>query len=210
MNNRQNIKSLMKKKIIMKRRFSADGVMHIYQRTVSGFNLFYTLEDFIVYYTIASVKAAKYGIRLIGLSLMIDHIHMLLRTGSKKQMSDYVSACSSLYVREFNSFIGRRGRLFEQSFGSAVKTEAKKIRSAIAYLFNNPVEKLLCKMAEDYRWNFLAYYNDRLPFSTLPSRTSRKLKRSMNIVDESFRRGCHLRYALLEVIMKDLDHEEKQ
>lgn len=197
-------------RIAMKRRFSADGVMHIYQRTKSGFNLFYTLEDFLVYYTIASVKAPTYRVRLMGLCLMIDHVHMLLRTENRTQMSDYISVCSSVYAREFNAFTGRKGELFESAFGSAVKTEAKKIRSAIAYLFNNPVEKLLCLRAEDYRWNFLAYYTERFPFSSVPAKTSRKLKRSMNIVDDSFKRGQYIKYQLVEVIMKNLNTEEKQ
>ena len=67
----------------MKRKFSAEGVMHAYQRTVSGFNLFYTLEDFIVYYTIVAVEAKKFRIRFMGLCMMIDHIHMLLRAGKR-------------------------------------------------------------------------------------------------------------------------------
>ena len=41
----------------MRRKFSADGVMHIYQRTISGFNLFYSVEDFLVLYTIVAVQA---------------------------------------------------------------------------------------------------------------------------------------------------------
>ena len=193
----------------MKRKFSAEGVMHAYQRTVSGFNLFYTLEDFIVYYTIVAVEAKKFRIRLMGLCMMIDHIHMLLRAGKRTDMSNFISACSSLYVREFNAQIGRRGKLFESSFGSAVKLGSKKIRSAIAYLFNNPVEKMLCKRAEEYRWNFLAYYANELPFSTRPKHMSRKIKRSISLIDEEFKNGRHLRYALLDIIFKNTNNEEK-
>ena len=43
----------------MRRKFSADGVMHIYQRTISGFNLFYSVEDFLVLYTIVAVQVRR-------------------------------------------------------------------------------------------------------------------------------------------------------
>ena len=193
----------------MRRRFSADGVIHIYQRTVSGFNLFYSLEDFLVFYTIVSVQASVHGISLLGLCMMIDHVHILLAAENLKDMSRFMSACSSLYVREFNRHVGRKGRLFESSYGSAVKLEMKKIRSAIAYLFNNPVEKKLCLKAEEYRWNFLAYYRSGSRFS-MPSSCSRRMKRAMRLVDDSFKNGRYLKYALLKAIFKDLDAVEKQ
>ena len=48
----------------MGRKFSAEGIMHIYQRTISGFNLFYSLEDFLVFYTIVSIQSRKFGLFL--------------------------------------------------------------------------------------------------------------------------------------------------
>ena len=36
-----------------KRKFAPGECMHIYQRTINGYNIFYDLEDFIVFYTIA-------------------------------------------------------------------------------------------------------------------------------------------------------------
>ena len=116
----------------MKRRFCAGGVLHVYQRTVSGFNIFYSLEDFLVFYTIIAIKARKFKINLLGLCLMIDHIHLLLTGGDISQISRFISEYTSLFVREFNSWTGRKGPLFESTFGSALKTETKKIRSAIA------------------------------------------------------------------------------
>ena len=147
----------------MGRKFSADGVMHIYQRTISGFNLFYSLEDFLVFYTIVSVQAKKFKVTVWEMCLMIDHIHILVSCGKLKQMSEFVSAYTSLFVREFNECTGRSGSLFESPYGSTCKIDLKKIRSAIVYLFNNPVEKMLCGLAQEYRWNFLRYYDPDKP-----------------------------------------------
>lgn len=189
------------------RRFSADGIMHVYQRTISGFNLFYTMEDFLVFYTIVSIQARRVGIRILGMCLMIDHVHMLVSAGCLSIMSRFIAACTSLYVREFNARTRRQGSLFESPYGSAIKMDMKRIRSAIAYLFNNPVEKHLCSKAEKYRWNFLSHYGKHP--SVRKASCSGRLRRSMDIAEETFRRKRHLNHALLNTMMKDLDLEEK-
>lgn len=192
----------------MKRRFIADEVMHVYQRTVSGFNIFYSFEDFLVFYTIVSVYARKYEITLLGLCQMIDHVHLLAYARNLSSMSRFVSAYTSRYVKEFNSRIGRTGKLFEKEYGSAIKKEAKKIRSAIAYLFNNPVEKKLCTRAEDYRWNYLKYYTETDIRSI--RYCSSRLRKSVRIVKERFSKGMYLKYGLTDTIFKGLDKEERK
>lgn len=192
----------------MKRKFYKNEVIHIYQRSISGFNLFYTNEDFIVFYTIASIQAKRIGINMLGLCLMIDHIHILLTTDSLKNMSRFLSACTSTYVREFNTETGRKGSLFKSSYGNSIKSEVKQIRSAIAYLFNNPVEKRLCIRAEDYKWNFLEYC--RPGYAIKQSRCSRRLKRSMKIVQDSVNCGRYLKYNLQKKLFENLDAEERK
>ena len=195
----------------MGRKFSAEGVMHIYQRTISGFNLFYSSEDFLVFYTIVSVQARKFGICLLGMCMMIDHVHLLASAANLTQMSGFISAYTSLYVREFNAWTGRSGPLFEPLYGSAMKMEMKKIRSAIAYLFNNPVEKRLCLRAKGYRWNFLIYY-DQEKTSPVKRRKdlSRRLQRALKMTDDAYRKDEYLRYAFLKTICNGLDTKEKE
>lgn len=66
-----------------KRRFHEESVNHVYQRTLSGFNIFYDVEDYLVYFTVFSVLAVKYNIVVYGLCLMIIiYIRcFLLKTG---------------------------------------------------------------------------------------------------------------------------------
>ena len=89
--------------------------------------------------------------------------------------------------------------------------EMKKIRSAIIYMFNNAVEKRLCPKAEDYRWNFLKYYN---PDNNRPIRRkkdlSRRLQRALKITDNTYESGEYLRYALLKRLYKGLDSQERE
>lgn len=101
--------------IKMKRRFSPDSTMHVYQRSMSGFNIFYSLDDFLVFYTIVAVQARKYGITLLGLCLMIDHIHLLMSATTLSAMSRFISSYTSIFVREFNQRTGRKGPLFKSA-----------------------------------------------------------------------------------------------
>ena len=185
--------------------------MHIYQRTRNGFNIFYSLEDFLVFFTIVSVQVRKFGINMLGLCLMIDHIHILASAENLSQISQFISAYTSIFVKEFNEVTGRKGPLFEAKYGSALKLELKRIRSAIAYLLNNPVEKKLCTKAQDYKWNFLKYLDPNKKRQIGSKRNlSRPLQRALTIVDDAYKKNKHLRYQLLTNLLKQLNPTEKE
>ena len=123
----------------MKRKFYSGEIMHIYQRTVSGFNIFYSAEDFLVFYTIVSVYAHKYDIVLLGLCQMIDHIHLLGSSRNLESMSRFISAYTSRFVKEFNRRTGRTGHLFEKEYGSAIKRETKNTGGTILNIMDKSV-----------------------------------------------------------------------
>lgn len=195
-----------------KRRFIPGECMHIYQRTVNGFNIFYDLEDFLVFYTIFSVISGLYDIRILQLCMMIDHVHTLISSESLSEISAFVRHYSSLFVMEYNNDVGRRGQLFHKSFGSAPKKGSKKIRSAIVYIGNNPVEKKLCGSASEYRWNFLAYIDDRHPFSERKSINicSFRLKKALKEVKRQVVSKSYLTYPFLRRVFDGLDHKDRE
>lgn len=200
-----------KEKRVRRRRFLEDEVHHIYQRTINRFNIFYDLEDYLVYYTIFSVAVRQYGVIVLGLCLMFDHIHMLIKTDVRVRMSEFVRQVTCMFVREQNNDVGRKGSLFQARFGSAPKRGLKLLRTAINYLFNNPVEKKLCTRAEEFRWNFLAYAVSSHPFSDplIIGQASRSLKRAIKEVDLAESEDRHLRYAQLKRLLSKLNERER-
>lgn len=198
-------------KRVRRRRFLEDEVHHIYQRTKNRFNIFYDLEDYLVYYTIFSIAARQYGVIVLGLCLMFDHIHMLIKTDARIRISEFVRQVTCMFAREQNNEVGRKGSLFQARFGSAPKRGLKLLRTAIAYLFNNPVEKRLCSRAEEYRWNFLAYASSPHPFSDplIRGQASRSLKRAVKEVDLAESEDRHLRYGQLKRLLSKLDERER-
>ena len=194
-----------------KRKFVEGEVNHTYQRTVSGFNIFYEPVDYLVYYTIFSITAKSLGVDVYGLCLMIDHIHSLVAAGSRENYSRFMATVTSVFVKEYNKEHGRSGPLFERVFGSAPKLGMKLLRTAIAYLFNNPVERFISRYAQEYRWNFLAYGRSDNPFSELLKirHASPSLKRALKEVDGTHARNRHLTYPQLKRIFTGLDKKEK-
>lgn len=195
-----------------RRRFVYGECNHIYQRTLKGYNIFYDREDYLVFYMIFSTSAKKFKVRILQICLMVDHIHILLEADSCKEMADFVRYYTSVFVREYNDSIGREGQMMYKSFGSAPKKGEKNTRSAIVYIGNNPVEKKMCTNAEDYRWNFIAYLDNKNPFSkVIPIRDCRRILRfAIKEARAEAESNRYMNYSKLRWYMKRLNETEKE
>ncbi|MBE6240984.1 MAG: hypothetical protein E7115_05765 [Bacteroidales bacterium] len=195
-----------------KRKFYRGQVNHVYQRSINGVNLFYGWEDFIVFYTIFAVCARSSGIQVLELCIMPNHFHILIRTSSVHELSSFMDRFTSWYVMEYNASIGRKGKLLKKNFGSAPKWDEKAVRNAINYIGNNPVEKKLCKKAEEYRWNFLAFAYSNNPFSEPIRReyASTALREALREVDNMAKMNLPLKHGRLARISSKLKIREKE
>ena len=140
---------------------------------------------------------------------MPEHIHILVRAESSGAMSRFVNIYTSGFVKEYNRWYGRKGPLFNAHFGRAPKIGSKKIRTALAYLYNNPVEKNLSRKAEEYQWNFLAYAVSDHPFSrkTPQRKCCGKMREALALIRVMRSGGKPLRYAILEECAVGLTEE---
>lgn len=194
-----------------KRKFYRGITNHVYQRTVDGEQLFYCLEDCLVFYTIFSVCARTAEIEVLEICIMHNHIHSLITAESIEQLSSFVDHYTSWFVREYNTYVNRKGKLFKKNFGSAPKWEEKKLRSAIIYIGNNPVEKHFCKRAIEHRWNFLAYKGCSHPFSEKLSkrRVSKTLQKALKEVNLMVKLNLPLKYAQTIRLLEKLTLKER-
>lgn len=197
---------------VRKRRIKEKAFQHIYQNTVGGVLLFYNDMDRLVYCTAFAVTARKYQAQVLAISLMYDHTHSSVRLKDPFKLGDFVRDYTSIYAMEFNRDIGRHGPLFQCAYGNAPKVGAKAIRTNVAYIDNNAVEKQLCKKAEDYRWNLIAFLDCTHPFSKKVDRShaSRRLLRSLKRVEAFSKANAHLPYPILRSLFDGLTEEEKE
>ena len=195
------------------RKFNPGAWHHIYCIAQNGGVLFYRITDRLSFFTVLSVFARRYNLIVLGVCLMFTHFHLMSRPVDLAQlrafMREVLSTCSRI-LREDRRLAG--GSVFRRPFGSAPKTNPKEQRSSLIYLFNNPVEKKLCKRAVEDRWTFLAYAQGDFPFSVkLVKRNVRyALRTSADIVDREAAAGRYLRPALLRQLFQDLTREEQE
>ena len=200
------------KKMLMKRKVAEGEVHHIYQKTKGGVVIFYSLRDYLVFFTIFCTLAEIMDVAVLALCPMLDHLHSACRFMSLEQMVKFVQEYTHCFAREWNKSRGRKDSLFQKRFGSAVKLGNKAVRTTINYNYNNPVERKICPKAEDYRWNFLKYYRNRNPYSQPldENNASHKLRRALQDVRAIYKKGEWVHYAQLDLWMKGLTSDEVQ
>ena len=186
-------------------------VGHIYQRTIDGYLLFYTIPDFLVFFSIVCICSKRHKVKLLGICPMFDHTHLLAKVSERKEVSGFVQEYSSLYSRELNISIGSDGPVFRRNYGFAPKVGMKAVRDACSYHYNNPGEKKLCKRAEEYRWTFLAYAVSNHPFSEkiILSLASSPMRRAMKMIKYYASRDIYLKHEWLEKMFAPLSAQEK-
>ena len=192
-------------------RLFAPGILHhCYQRLVSRNLIFYTVSDYLVFFSVFCSTARKYDVRVLSLCIMPDHFHCSLTAGSRKDLSGFIGEYTGQFVSVHNPVCHHSGPLFESPFGRAVKLGAKKARTNLIYVGNNPVERQLCKRAEEYRWNFLAYARSKHPFSEplILRHASRPLARAVREVRSDALRCRPLTYRQLQRLSIPLNHSE--
>lgn len=191
--------------------FRPGAVQHIYQNTIGGFLIFYSVRDCLAFFTTFAVAARRYNVRILGICLMVDHVHILVEARSKRELDQFVCLYTSWFVRMYNDWYGKKGAFFCSPYGITSKISDKDIRNAIVYLYNNPVERLMCNRAEQSHWNFLAYADNRYPFSQpiRPDRARAPMRRAIDEVKISRREDRPLNYAQLKRITRPLRPDEQ-
>lgn len=197
----------------MKRRKVFPGeVHHVYQRTVGGVLVFYSASDYLVFFTLFCTIAKRSGVRILALCPMVDHLHHVCVVNGQRQLSDFVKVYTQEFAKIWNRSRGRKGSLFHPRFGSAPKIGGKKVRTALAYNDNNPVERKLVEKAEEYRWNFLSYATGETPWSAPvdKDKISRPMQLAMEEMSRLYNLGKYLGYRQLERWSKRLKQSEFQ
>ena len=78
---------------------------------MNGYNIFYDLEDYLVFYTVFASVSRKYDLKVTGLCLMVDHLHVLVQSDIESVVSRFVSHYTSVFV----NFITRMSGVRENS-----------------------------------------------------------------------------------------------
>ena len=195
-----------------KRRVYSGVLNHCYQRAADQVVLFYSYSDYLSFFTMLCVQSVKNNVGIVMLCLMADHFHVSATAERGKNLSEFMQTLTCMYAKQNNEICHRSGDLFRRPFGSAPKRTEKKIRTNIIYVGNNPVERLLVKRAEEYRWNFLAYAVSDHPFSEplVIRKASWHMQNAVKDVKAFHENGQYLSYRTLQRLFAPLDRKERE
>lgn len=197
-----------------KRKVYKDIINHCYQRLEDRGVLFYSVSDHLVFFTTFCICASKHKVKVLKLVQMPDHIHHATVELASGELSAFCHDYASRFASMYNKRWGLKGPLFEHPFQSVPKVGAKKARTILLYLDNNPQERQLVQKAEDYQWNFLAYGNSDHPFSDkiILREASMSLRRALKTVQAQHKGGLPMNYNLLRRLFDSLpdDRERNQ
>lgn len=194
----------------MKRAFQKGIIIHCYQRSAGGGLLFYSYSDYLVWFSIVCLAARKHRITLLAVCPMPDHIHLSLIAWTARDLSAFMRDINREYAARFRSVCKISGPIFSSPFGSAVKYGAKKGRTNLVYVWNNPVERQLVARAEEYRWNFLAFATTTHPFSRklIVRRARKAVREAVREIKCLYEKGRWLNHAQLKRIFSRLSPQE--
>ena len=190
----------------------ANAVHHVYQSTRKGYLIFYSVKDYLILFSVISVFARRYGIQILGISLMPDHIHLLVYVRDSGNLRAFIREYTKVFTRLYNQHYRLTGSMFNTPFGCAPKLSHKRIRSAIAYVYNNPVEGHLAASVEKDPWNFMAYAKAKSPFSEKLriDRARWELRKALYTVKACRKDGRWLNYTEIEKVTEKLSPREIQ
>lgn len=195
-----------------RRKYYCEAFEHVFHHAKKYRVVFYSLEDRLVFYTIFSIMAWRYGISVLALALMYNHYHTLFKPASPKVRALFIGTVVSTYAIAFNKDSGHKGALFEKAYGNAPKTGEKKIRTCISYNYNNSVEKKLFTRAEEDRWNLLAYIGNDHPFSEpiIREKATPRFRAALKEVDAHVADHAYLRYGCIRRLYRKLSSRERE
>lgn len=126
---------------------------HIITRGNQKQTVFRKDGDRIKYLEILKKAKRKYGILLYSYCLMVNHVHLLIKTASASDMSKFMHWVNLAYVKYFNSTYDIVGHLWQGRFISKPVVKEKYLIDCATYIEANPIRAGITNDIEDYLWS---------------------------------------------------------
>ncbi len=127
--------------------------LHITQRSADGQPCFVHLANYWHYLDDLRTASQHQGCTIHAYVLMSHHVHLLVTPGSPGAAGRMIQQLGSRYVRYFNRFGDRRGRLWEGGFDSTALDGTASLLRCQSFIELNPVRAGLVDSPGRYRWS---------------------------------------------------------
>ena len=139
------------------REIKDDKYYHLVNRGVDRKLTFCDSEDYRSFLQLIEIGCSKYGIRVIALSLMPNHFHILIWTIFGGTVSPWIKWVTGVYAQAFNKRHERTGHLWQDRYFAREVQEGRHLGTTWRYVEQNPVRACLVESPRDWQWSS-AYY----------------------------------------------------
>jgi len=136
-----------------KRRIHVPGSLHhVMFRGNNKQNIFFSDEDFNLFYSLIQDAVKKFEFKVHAFCLMTNHVHMAIQI-SKTPLSKIMHNMESRYSRATNKKLWRQGHLLQNRYKEIMVGDERYLLDLCRYIHLNPVKAKITRHARDYPWS---------------------------------------------------------
>jgi len=132
-------------------------ISHVTQRAAGKEPLFIDDTDYLTMLMLLKESVEKFDLRYYALSLMSNHIHILLEP-RENNLPEAMRSIFSRYAAKFNTKYQRKGHLFGGPYRQSVCLDNTYLLTASLYIHLNPVRAGIVDKTDAYRWSSASLY----------------------------------------------------
>lgn len=153
------------------RRVVVPGVPHhITTRGNNRRRLFSYRPDYARFVVLVERALAKTRCLLHQITLMVNHVHMLITPPTEESLAVMMKAVCHPYARYWNDRRGASGKLFEERYFSEATVTDEHLAAATVYCDTNAYRAGRAEVAEEHPWSTVGLHAGLPHLSKIPSR----------------------------------------
>jgi putative transposase len=95
----------------------------------------------------------KRDMRLLGYSILPDHLHAIIFTGVKANISQVMQSIKGFTSRTINQMMGKGGRLWQTDFYPVIVDDEKMFYQKLDYIHRNPIKHGHAQYPDEWKYS---------------------------------------------------------
>jgi len=135
-----------------------DGIYHVMTRGNNKQTIFHSEGDFKTYLKFLKENKTKFNIKIYHYALMRNHVHLILKAATGKNLSDMMKRLNVFYTNYYRKKYGGVGHFFQDRFKSFIIQSGSYLLECGRYVELNPVKAGIVRFPGEYRWSSYTVY----------------------------------------------------
>ncbi|MDO8489439.1 MAG: transposase [Candidatus Omnitrophota bacterium] len=135
-----------------------EGCYHIVTRGIDRRTLFADESDNQYFVNIVSTNLARFKIYIFHYCLMVNHVHLLIKTTRAADLSKFMQAVLQSYASYFRKKYLSVGFIFQNRYKSKLIDNDAYLLECGRYIERNPLRSKVISELSEYRWSSYLLY----------------------------------------------------